>query len=56
MTVYKVYEVVKMFIAGREREIKACGVYHTRFDAEMHLQWLDAHGKVGCLVIEKEEE
>ena len=55
-SVYKIYERVKMFIAGQEREVMACRVFYSRHAVEMCLSYLQDRHVDAKLVIEQEQE
>lgn len=53
-SVYKIYERVKMFIGGKEREVMACRVFYSRHAAEMCLSYLQDRRVDVKLVIEQD--
>lgn len=53
-SVYKIYERVEMFIAGKKREVMACRVFYSRRAAEMCLSYLQDRRVDVKLVIEQE--
>lgn len=54
--VFKVSEMVKMFVGKRECDVEVCCVYTSRLAAEKRIKWLNDHRVSARLIIEKEEQ